>query len=185
MDRSPLQWALTPLRKYATFSGRASRAEFWWFMLLLIVVYLGGSFLLGGILGVAGASSSSGDPSVGLAALAGGSGLILILFWLAVIIPTIAVQVRRLHDTGRSGWWIGVYYIGYALLMFMMFGSMLAALGGGGDPAAGGLGLSFLLLMAWGIFGIVLLVFFILPGTSGANQYGPDPYGSDYGEVFR
>ena len=64
MDRSPLQWALTPLRKYATFSGRASRAEFWWFMLLLMVVYLGGSFLLGGILGVAGASSSSGDPSV-------------------------------------------------------------------------------------------------------------------------
>lgn len=183
MDRSPLQWALTPLRKYATFSGRASRAEFWWYCLFLGVAYIIMSIVFGGIIGAAGAST--GDPSVGLAAMAGGGGLILILFWLAVIIPTIAVQVRRMHDTGRSGWWIGVYYIGYALLMFMMFGSLLAALGGGGDPAAGGLGLSFLLLMAWGIYGIVLLVFFILPGTSGANQYGPDPYGSDYGEVFR
>ena len=60
--------------KYATFSGRATRAEFWWFFLFTF---------LGGLI-----------PIVGL------------IFALAVLIPSIAVAVRRLHDTDRSGWWL-------------------------------------------------------------------------------
>ena len=183
MEKSPIQWALTPLKKYATFSGRASRAEFWWFMLMLIVLYLVATFLFGGILGAAGAAS--GEPNVGLAMVAGGTGLVILLFWLAVIIPTIAAQVRRLHDTGRSGWWVGAYYIGYLVLLFTMFGSVLGAAGGATETAAAGMGMSMLVMALWGIYGIVLLVFFILPGTKGANEYGPDPYGADLGEVFR
>jgi uncharacterized membrane protein YhaH (DUF805 family) len=74
---------------YANFRGRASRSEFWWFQLFL---------LLGGI--VAGLLDQFANSSV-----LGGSPLAT-LFWLATIIPDLAVTVRRLHDTDSSGWWI-------------------------------------------------------------------------------
>jgi uncharacterized membrane protein YhaH (DUF805 family) len=72
----------TCLRKYATFEGRASRPEYWWFALFGFIVSRGGiidglahTFILGLVVG------------------------------LALLLPSIAVRVRRLHDTGRSGWW--------------------------------------------------------------------------------
>jgi uncharacterized membrane protein YhaH (DUF805 family) len=74
---------------YANFRGRASRSEFWWFQLFL---------LLGGI--VAALLDLFANSSV-----LGGSPLAT-LFWLATIIPDLAVTVRRLHDTDSSGWWI-------------------------------------------------------------------------------
>jgi uncharacterized membrane protein YhaH (DUF805 family) len=69
---------------YAQFSGRASRSEYWWFFL--------GSFLIGFALGVI-------DAALGSAVLSS-------LFVLGVLIPSIALNVRRLHDTGRSGWYV-------------------------------------------------------------------------------
>ncbi len=74
---------------YASFLGRASRSEFWWFQLFL---------LLGGI--VAGLLDFFGNFN-----MLGGSPLAT-LFWLATIVPDLAVTVRRLHDTDASGWWI-------------------------------------------------------------------------------
>jgi uncharacterized membrane protein YhaH (DUF805 family) len=74
---------------YAKFRGRACRSEFWWFQLFL---------LLGGI--VAGLLDLFANTN-----FLGGSPLAT-LFWLATIIPDLAVTVRRLHDTDSSGWWI-------------------------------------------------------------------------------
>ena len=74
---------------YAKFRGRACRSEFWWFQLFL---------LLGGI--VAGLLDLFANTN-----FLGGSPLAM-LFWLAAIIPDLAVTVRRLHDTDSSGWWI-------------------------------------------------------------------------------
>jgi len=74
---------------YAKFRGRACRSEFWWFQLFL---------LLGGI--VAGLLNLFANTN-----FLGGSPLAM-LFWLAAIIPDLAVTVRRLHDTDSSGWWI-------------------------------------------------------------------------------
>ena len=74
---------------YANFHGRACRSEFWWFQLFL---------LLGGI--VAALLDLFANTN-----LLGGSPLAT-LFWLATIIPDLAVTVRRLHDTDSSGWWI-------------------------------------------------------------------------------
>lgn len=74
---------------YANFRGRACRSEFWWFQLFL---------LLGGI--VAALLDLFANTN-----LLGGSPLAT-LFWLATIIPDLAVTVRRLHDTDSSGWWI-------------------------------------------------------------------------------
>ena len=83
----------TCFAKYATFSGRASRPEFWWFFLFQILVSLAASML--------------GDVVAGLVSL-------------AVLLPALAVGARRLHDIGKSGWWqlIMLTVIGLLLLIY-------------------------------------------------------------------
>ena len=118
-----MEWATLPFKKYADFTGRARRKEYWMFALLVVVA----SIVIGmveGILGLSGTVAMYGPLSL--------------LFMLAILIPSIAVGVRRLHDTNRSGWW-------------MLIGLI---------PIVGS---------------IVLLVFFVLEGTRGLNEYGPDP----------
>lgn len=80
------------LNKYATFEGRARRAEYWYFVLLTTVLSIAAQ-----IIGVAGR-----DGGLITLLLLG----VLALISLALIIPGIAVSVRRLHDTGRSGWFL-------------------------------------------------------------------------------
>ena len=82
-----------PFRKYATFSGRARRAEYWWFQLFLIVVESLIVVLGGGL------SRPEGEPNVLFS-------VILALFVLGVFLPALAVTFRRLHDTNRSAWWL-------------------------------------------------------------------------------
>ena len=91
-----MNWYLTALKKYAVFGSRSRRAEYWFFLLfnVLISVVLG---ILDGVLG-----TSSGDGTVGLF---GG------VYSLAVLIPGIAVTIRRLHDTDRSGWWALICFV--------------------------------------------------------------------------
>ena len=79
-----MDWYMAVLRKYAEFSGRARRKEYWMFALV--------NFLIGLVLG-----------SVGL--LGHGLGALTWIYTAAVFIPSFAVGFRRLHDTGRSGWW--------------------------------------------------------------------------------
>ena len=86
-----MSWYLEALKKYAVFSGRSRRMEYWYFVLFNIIV----SIVLGVIDGLLGTSGSSA-----------GAGLLSGIYSLAVLIPTLAVTVRRLHDTDRTGWWI-------------------------------------------------------------------------------
>jgi len=95
-----MDWYLDVLKKYAVFEGRARRKEYWMFFLfnIIIAVVLG---IIDGILGI---------------------GVLSAIYMLAVLVPGIAVTVRRLHDTGRSGWWILiglVPIVGLVLLVFM------------------------------------------------------------------
>ncbi|HSF78165.1 MAG TPA: DUF805 domain-containing protein [Steroidobacteraceae bacterium] len=85
-----MNWYLEALRKYAVFEGRARRMEYWMFVLIncLIVVVL-----------------SVVDTVVGLFSLGNSVGALTGLYWLVVLVPSVAVTVRRLHDTDRSGWW--------------------------------------------------------------------------------
>src|SRR5215208_1744280 len=99
---NPIGWALRPLKNYANFSGRAPRAEFWWFFLFVTIVYMLMIVVLFAVIG--GAASSQSTSPLGMIGAMGAAGIFVILFWLAILIPTIAVQVRRLHDTDRSGW---------------------------------------------------------------------------------
>jgi len=88
--------------KFATFSGRASRSEYWWGYLGYVVVAM-----VVQIVAIVGAIALSG-VSEGLAAL---MLVVPIVFGLALFIPTLAVTVRRFHDTGKSGWLVLVLLI--------------------------------------------------------------------------
>lgn len=111
-----MNWYLAVLKKYAEFSGRARRKEYWFFFLFNFII----TIVLGAI-----------DAVLGL-------GFLATLYALAVLLPAIGVTIRRLHDGDRSGWWILIGLV----------------------PLVGF---------------IVLLVFMVLPGTEGDNQFGPDP----------
>ena len=112
-----MDYFLAAMKNYATFSGRARRKEYWFFVLFIIII----SVVLGLVEG-----------------LIGTGGLLGIVFTLGTLIPSIAVGVRRLHDTDRSGWWLLIALV----------------------PVIGA---------------IVLIVFYCLDGTAGANRFGADP----------
>ena len=78
---------------YATFDGRSRRSEYWYFALFVFIAYVVGVVL----------TKALGSIAEFLGTLA---GIAIALFWLATLVPSIAVGVRRLHDTGRSGWWL-------------------------------------------------------------------------------
>ncbi len=159
---TPVDWAKRPIvEKYADFTGRAPRAEYWWYVLGLIIAFVVLS-IVEGILGIKGM-------------VFGVYGPLTCLLWLATIVPGIAVGVRRLHDTNRSGWWILLPIIPYALAMILGGPAIMA----GGLGA--GLGIAALFLFVGFICAIVLLVFMVLPGTPGENRYGPNPYGDGSG----
>lgn len=102
---------MIPLTRYAQFSGRASRAEFWWFQLFIVIISIP-LYVLGFIAGYT-ESGALALVSTGLS----------VLMWLAIIVPVIAVTVRRLHDTDRSGWWyllMLVPFAGVVVLVFML-----------------------------------------------------------------
>jgi uncharacterized membrane protein YhaH (DUF805 family) len=102
-----MNWYFEVLKKYAVFSGRARRTEFWMFTLIsaLITFVLA---LIDGFLRI--------TPEGRLSLLAG-------LYNLAVLLPSSGVSVRRLHDTGRSGWWslIGaIPVLGWVVLLVFL-----------------------------------------------------------------
>lgn len=103
-----MHWYIEVLKKYAVFNGRASRQEYWYFFLFNIII---SSVLL--II----------DKVIGTSGTSAGSGLLNSIYILALFIPAIAVSVRRLHDTGRSGWWMLIALIpiigGIVLLIIM------------------------------------------------------------------
>jgi uncharacterized membrane protein YhaH (DUF805 family) len=180
---SPIAWALRPLKNYAKFSGRASRAEFWWFFLFAMIVYFGMIIVLGSTAGGLAAMNPAG------AVAAGGFGIFavfVILFWLLLFIPMLAVQIRRLHDISRSGWWLGAFWLLYILYMGYSFTFILSAAQttDGTPPNMAGAAAFGIIALAMFIYSIVLLVFFCLPGTRGPNRFGEDPYGADVAEVF-
>jgi uncharacterized membrane protein YhaH (DUF805 family) len=91
MKGESMDWYIEVLKKYAVFSGRSRRKEYWFFVLFNILISIGLT-VIDGMIGTANAET--------------GAGFLSGIYSLAVLIPSLAVLVRRLHDTDRSGWWI-------------------------------------------------------------------------------
>ncbi len=110
-----MEWYLKVMRdNYSNFSGRARRKEYWMFSLFFFIVAIAAAILAA----VMGAIVSVGlGEEVGIAVIVG----VMIIFYLAHIIPAIAVTVRRLHDTGNSGWLYLIALIPYLgnLILFI------------------------------------------------------------------
>ncbi len=91
-----MNWYLEVLKKYAVFEGRAGRQEYWFFILFNILISMA--------LGYVDWLTGNINPETGLGILSG-------IYALGVMIPGMAVSVRRLHDTGRSGWWLLITFV--------------------------------------------------------------------------
>lgn len=96
-----MKWFLMALQKYATFSGRARRKEYWMFFLFYVLF----AFALGILFGIMGAN----ETAAGMANMA---------YVLGLFIPSISVGVRRMHDIGRNGWWLIVPIVGLIFCFF-------------------------------------------------------------------
>ena len=165
-----------PLKRYVDFQGRSRRTEYWLWFLFQVIVSI--------IFGIA--KSTAGAGSADVIKLVNG------IFSLAIFLPTLAVGVRRLHDTNRTGWWI-VFPV---VVMIVGFIAYLATAGSAGVANLQKLGelesgstpqqvmdaFSNLSSMLW-VFvayvaaALLLLVFDVLDGTPGVNRFGPDPKG--------
>ena len=93
-----MHWYFEVLKNYANFRGRARRREYWIFALINSLIF--SAFYIFYYVKLA-SGSASFSPIM----------LVLGLYGLLIIIPSWAVVVRRLHDTGRSGWWIFITFV--------------------------------------------------------------------------
>lgn len=155
--------------KSANFKGRARRSEFWWFCLFIFLFML--LPLIGFISGVV-IGPSGGENMFCTMIL---SGVFLLGFALVFLVPLLAATTRRLHDTGRSGWWIVVIITvslfalilqGFAIDEIVSVDGILPAIYKGS-------------IIVWGVNLIILgllitiLVFTLLDSHKGENKYGP------------
>ena len=140
-----MDWVIGPLKNYAIFGGRARRAEFWVFLAFATLLQMALRYV---------------DQIRGAEPIAAEMGLAELCITLVLLLPTVAVGVRRLHDSGRSGLWIFLGYGPLALINLPMAvdQSMKLVLSGA-------------LIMGAG----ALLIIMLLPGNAGQNRYGPDP----------
>jgi uncharacterized membrane protein YhaH (DUF805 family) len=119
----PMWWYVNGLREYAVFAGRAGRREYWLFTLVNTLV-----------LAVLGVATGIGTTWKGLNPLLAG---LLLVYALATAVPSLAIGVRRLHDSNRSGWWLLIGLVplgGLVLLVFLAFEGTAGPNAYGPDP---------------------------------------------------
>lgn len=140
-----MKWILHAFRNYAVFRGRARRRELWLFLLFETIVIL--------FLGIAGRMFWP-THAVTVAKV----------FMLLLFLPLLGVEVRRMHDIGRSGWWVVAYWI---LAAALHAGDVLLQ-----DRVTD---IELIGVLVQGGCLLVLLGCFVQAGDAGDNRYGPDP----------
>lgn len=114
-----VQSVISALKNYVNFSGRASRGDYWWYFLgyviVVVILALVDSAVFGG-------GQTSADMSEGVS-VSYNAGLLASIWIIANIIPQIAISIRRLHDTDRSGWFYLLVFVPLAnlYLVYLMF----------------------------------------------------------------
>ncbi len=160
----------TCLSKFATFSGRASRSEYWWFLLAVVI----GAIVLSVVDSVLfGTDETSGQPLTGL-------------FQLAMFLPLLAAAWRRLQDSGRPGWYALLPMLfSLAFLVLSLLGVMVLSpvvestveAGGNATGLVALIGLTGLFVLGAVQVAVALLMLWWLtrPSDPGSNAYGPPP----------
>ncbi|WP_375383491.1 DUF805 domain-containing protein [uncultured Sphingomonas sp.] len=191
-----MEWMILPLKRYAQFSGRSRRKEFWMWVLFIIIVSVVLS-LIDGLLGLSPAPRTVTPGQFGATPMPTGpaafsqfrSGVLTSIFSLAIFLPNLAVQVRRLHDTDRRGWWLLLPVVPYAIGFALIIVGALSSFRSGRPFQQGGIGLmgvGGLFFVIGLICAILVFVWFCMDGTRGPNRFGEDPKRPhDLGEVFR
>lgn len=129
-------------KRYTDFQGRSRRSEYWWVQLLNFIIFFVGVVLAMVVGGFDPSGVTTDINPIGMAILA-----VLGLYALAIIIPSIALFVRRLHDINQTGWiYLGLFVAGFIPLI-----NLIAA--------------------------VAQIVIGCIPGTVGTNKYGDDPKG--------
>jgi len=138
---------------YANFNGRARRSEYWYFTLMNLIFSLATMFI---------------DKALGIKF--GFNSL----YSLAIFLPGLAVSVRRLHDIGKSGWLLLIFYIVFIISIALLMVAGVGLFTGKVNATSFGAGLIIptLLILALAIW---LLVMYCTNGDVGTNKYGPDP----------
>ncbi len=149
-----MEWMILPYKRYADFTGRSRRMEYWMFSLFSFILSIVLVMLMfaGGI-GMETLAGSTAPPQELGAVFYLGAGL-LAIFGLGSLVPAIAVTVRRFHDRDMSGWWV----LGFVVLGMIPLVGFIASL--------------------------AQLVLMALPGTKGANRFGEDPLDPNSADVF-
>lgn len=166
-----MKWFIKCFKQYADFSGRARRKEFWWFnlinfiiMMILIAGWIWPVFSAGIEAGIEGADAPDIE-ALTLMLLKSPFLYIYIIYYLAILIPNIAVSVRRLHDIGKSGFWYFLPVGGSVLTMFANLASQSNMV------------LYIVLALIALAISIVFLVWMFMDSKYGPNQYGLNPKG--------
>ena len=163
----------TCFRKYVTFSGRATRPEYWYFILFVFLGRIVAEMADGVLFGFSTVPVSETDFEIE------GPEPISALFFLVILLPMLAAGWRRMHDTGRSG-----LYLLYPILVWIGIGTFANLVGVTGPLLAGDLATAF-----GGVVGIIMILSIIIaifspliviwwltrPTQPGPNTYGPNP----------
>ncbi len=147
-----MKWYIRVLKKYATFSGRARRKEFWMFYLFHIIIIF--AFLL--------VDAYLDTPTVFLDDI---PSLLATIYILGTLLPYLSVTVRRLHDTDRSGWWILITIIPNINILFIPIINIVGTF----------VLLLFFLVQVIYIIGIIVLFVFLVQDSDAMNVRGPNP----------
>lgn len=135
-------WVKLALSRYAEFSGRSRRKEYWYFVLFVFLGSIAAS-VLDVVLGTGGTFDGYSDRTAWQLSTGfhSSGGILTAIFALAMLIPSLAAAVRRLHDGDRSGWWLLIAFIPLigtiVLLVFMILEGSRGSNRFGPDPLAG------------------------------------------------
>ena len=165
-----MKWFIKCLKQYTDFSGRARRKEYWWFMVFNFIFTL--ILMLCWIIPVIKTNFAEYDAddfsnmTIISAAITKPFFYVYIIYYIAMIIPGLAVTVRRLHDIGKSGYWC----------FFVVGGSIIGNISNIFSAASA---LQLIFIFIWLVMCVISLVWMFTDSDYGPNQYGPNPKGED------
>jgi uncharacterized membrane protein YhaH (DUF805 family) len=163
-----MKYYILAIKNYATIQGRTTRREYWMFVLFNII-FSGVASIL--------------DRALGLNYALGDSGLLQTLYSLFTFVPGLTAVVRRLHDIGKSGWWLLRWHLVVGIVTLMFFAYLFVLVGtalfmGAMDVfPRNGMFISITLFYCAFILAAIiwLLALLVKRGTPAPNKYGPDP----------